>query len=273
MSLYRAIRVIAVVSLCTGVANGAVQTIDFNSLLHGEIVNNQFGPYLSISAVNGTTTDGRPDLAIAFDSGLTGTRDPDLEGPASRSWAGGNIPTDEALGTMLIIAENDWDGNNDGLIDNPDDEGNHTPAGSLFFKFNSAIDMFGFDFIDFELDEDGANSYLEFSLGGTLLSHVDTGEFVKAGSPFLQTPAVVYGGDNYANRLWQPITSAALAAYESDSSITEFDQVEIRFWRSGAVDNIKFNPVPLPAAVYAGLSLLGSMGMFRMVRRFRSRSA
>ena len=50
------------------------------------------------------------------------------------------------LGNLLIIAENDIDGNGDGFIDNPDDAGVR-PAGALFFDFNSPLTSFGIDIL------------------------------------------------------------------------------------------------------------------------------
>jgi hypothetical protein len=141
-------------------------TIDFDSLQHGEAVDTQFSSSLgvTISAIN---VGGGPDVAIAFDSLLTGTRDPDLEGPA---WSRGNLAPSTSLGRLLIVAENVRDENDDGLVDDPDDEGSR-PAGSIFFDFESF------------------------------------GEFIEGESSFF-VPDVVYG-NNSANRI-APITAADL---------------------------------------------------------------
>ena len=50
---------------------------------------------------------------LCFDSLLSNTADPDLEGPP---WATGNLAPDTVLGNVLIIAENDVDSDVDGLI-------------------------------------------------------------------------------------------------------------------------------------------------------------
>ncbi len=86
----------------------SAQLIDFNSLLHGQIVNTQFAG-VTISADN---IGGGPDKAIIFDSRERGTEDSDLEGPGgitAKNWSGGNLPNTTVLGNMLIIAENDTD--------------------------------------------------------------------------------------------------------------------------------------------------------------------
>ena len=173
-------------SVCTEAAS-----IDFNSLSNGEIVNNQFSAShgVKISAVN---TGGGPDLSIIFDSQLTGTADPDLEGP---SWGGGNLSTSTVLGNLLIIAENDVV-NKDGLIVSPDDEGSR-PAGSIFFDFDALIVSFGFDLIDVEGPEEfGVDSGFFatfFDETTTVLAKVGFGSLVLRDS-------AVYG-NNTINRI------------------------------------------------------------------------
>ena len=77
------------------VSNVGAQLIDFNSLVHGEIVNSQFSG-LTISAVN---VGGGPNLAVAFNSNLTGTQDPDLE--KGLGWSGGRQQGNGALWCCL----------------------------------------------------------------------------------------------------------------------------------------------------------------------------
>jgi hypothetical protein len=122
--------------------------ITFDDLAHGEIVDNQYSASngLTISAVN---LGGGPDLAAAFNTNLSGTADPDLEGPP---WATGNLPLDTEFGNALIIAENDG-GSGDGILDSPDDEGSR-PAGTLVFDFDRSISEFGFDLLDVEGPEE-----------------------------------------------------------------------------------------------------------------------
>ena len=108
--------------------------LDFESLMHGEIVGGQFSVSHGVT-ISATNIGGGPDLAIAFDSTKTGTADPDLEDPWTFMGSTGNIPEGTILGKVLIIAENDEDKNNDNLIDSPDDEGSR-PAGSIFFDFD-----------------------------------------------------------------------------------------------------------------------------------------
>ena len=100
----RSLRLAGMGGLIALAAGGAeAVTLDFNDLVHGEIVS---GQYLSEFGVTITAINpSRPfSLAAAFDTNRTGTADPDLEGP---DWAFGNIGTCADLGNILIIAEND----------------------------------------------------------------------------------------------------------------------------------------------------------------------
>ena len=80
---------------------------------------------LHISALNYTG----PDKAIIFDSANPTGGDLDLETP------GYHPSNTKPYFNILILAENDIDGNGDGLIDDPDDEGSR-PAGYIDFAFD-----------------------------------------------------------------------------------------------------------------------------------------
>lgn len=231
---------------------GAI-TVDFDSLAHGEKASGQFrADYgLTISAEN---RGGGPDLAIIFNSTLTGTRDPDLED----AWSGGNIAS-ETLNNLLIIAENGRDSNHDGLIDHPDDEGS-SPAGSIFFDFDNPITSFGFDMIDIEgPDEFGKDSgfFAVFYDGDTVLASVGFSDLIDPTSPFFD-PTIAYG-NNTANRI-QPIMAAQL-------DLDRFDRVEINLGGSGAVDNISFDPAPVPEPSTVCLVGLGLLGLARFSKK------
>ncbi|MFI4898425.1 MAG: PEP-CTERM sorting domain-containing protein [Phycisphaerales bacterium JB059] len=221
-------------------AAAGAQTIDFNTLVHGEIVTNQFAPLATISAIN----PNRPfDIAAAFDTTLMGTSDPDLEGPP---WSGGNLAISDTkvhLGMALIIAENST-GAGDGILDNPDDEASR-PAGQLIFDFSSVYNTFGFDVIDIEGVVEESSS-LEFYLAGGLVETIDFTEFTTLASPHYD--ATIVFGNNHANRV-SPI-----------DIVDGFDRVVINVGGSAAFDNIV---VPAPS----GVAMLGLGALLANRRR------
>ncbi|MEO0630324.1 MAG: hypothetical protein AAFY46_06310 [Planctomycetota bacterium] len=216
------------------------QTFTFDSLAHGEILTNQFEPAMSVVGTN----INRPfDIVAGFDTGQTGTSDPDLQGPP---WSGGNLAisnTETALGTALIIAENNVDANNDGILDDPDDEGGR-PAGTMDLGFASPIPVVGLDIIDIE-GRVREFSSLDFYAGGALVGSVGFDEFEDAGSPYFD-PSVVFG-NNTANRI-QPIAA-------SDFGVLGFDRVVINVGGSSAYDTFVV-PTPATAAVL-GVAAIG----------------
>ena len=239
--------------------------LDFESLVHGEIVGGQFSVRhgVTISAIN---IGEDHNLAIAFDSTLTGTADPDLEDPWIFNGNTGNIPEGTLLGKVLIISENNVrDKDNDNLIASPDDEGSR-PAGSIFFDFDFPLAEIGFDLIDvegpgeFEPDVDGG-FFATFFTGGTELASVGFGDFIDNTSLFFDS-TVTYG-NNLANRI-SPISASAL-------SIAAFDRVEINFGGSAAIDNLTWTPVPgTPIPEPSSLALFG-VAVAGLVSRRRSR--
>ncbi len=231
------IRTAALVGLAGASSLAGAQTLDFSGLVHGEIVNSQFaGAGVTISAVNPNRSF---DLAVAFDTTMTGTSDPDLEDPFET----GNIDGSTFLGNVLILQENDT-GIGDGIADDPDDEGSR-PAGQLIFDFDTTIQSLGFDLVDLE----GAvseTSSIEFFLGGSSVLSIDFSEF-EAGGAF--DMGAVYG-NNFLNRI-DPITVSG-----------GFDRAVISLGGSAAVDNVSF-AVPAPGAA----ALLGLGGLVAAGRR------
>jgi len=237
-------------SLCSLLLASAAQalTLSFDDvgLVHGSLVAEQYAG-LRITADNYSR---RFDYAVAFDSNLTNTRDPDLEAASggSSAWSGGNLEGVN-LGLMLVIQENDDGCSGDEICNKPDDEGRR-PAGSLTFDFLSVpVFDFGFDTIDVESTsaEDGSVTFFsgrdEVTVGFVdLLMGFDL-------------------GDNTANRIL-PFTPVFGARPDTKRAI---DRVVIELGGSGAVDNITFTPVPEPAT--ATLLMLGLAGLAFAGRR------
>ncbi len=81
------VRIISIAAIAALAGSAQAQTITFNELEHGRIVNSQYTTMGVTIAANNFARSF--DLAVAFDTQRTGTADPDLEDP----WDRGNIPT------------------------------------------------------------------------------------------------------------------------------------------------------------------------------------
>lgn len=225
--------------------SGAAPTetlIDFEGLVHGEIVNSQFSADgLQISAFNPNRDF---DLAVAFDSTRHSTRDPDLEDP----FTGGNLPKNTRLGNLLIIQENDEI--KDGIATLPDDEGSR-PAGQIILNFDTPIETFGFDVVDLE-DAVAEFSYVDFFNDGQFVGLVSFADFAPGGA-FDQGAQF---GDNSANRV-APIDIVGTFGQSAD-------RVILHAGGSMGFDNLVYRAVPTPGT--AALIAAGGLMTFRRRR-------
>ena len=126
-----------------------VEPLDFdwapNSVANpaGMIVAEQWASMgMHVSATNKTV--GHPNKAILFDSEEPTGDDFDLVTPG---WGPQN---DTAYGMLLIVPENDYDLDADGLVDFPDDEAG---GGVIIFNFDELTLLAGLTLIDIDLDE------------------------------------------------------------------------------------------------------------------------
>lgn len=133
--------------------------VDFDSLPTGTILTNQFEDrLLTVTAHNNDSHN--PDKAIIFDSANPTGGDYDLGstneafGGPGVGWGGGNGQAgknDQALGKLLILAEDVEDANQDGLVDEPDDEHD---GGWIKFHFQDKMDLF-YDLKYLDVDANG----------------------------------------------------------------------------------------------------------------------
>lgn len=223
------------------------------SLAHGEIVDADF-PGVAISAIN---PHRGFDLAIAFDTTVLSSADPDLQFPFIAGNAAG-----ATLGNVLILAEND-SGCGDDLCDEPDDEGRSSAAFMGFvLAFDADLTAFSLTMLDIEAGQANGAS-LAFFRDGLPVGQVFLSEFACASGSFCD-PSVDFAGDRSANRL-PAVTAAALGG--------AFDEVRIDLHGSGAVDALSFT-VPEPALcgllAPALLLALGAGGRLSRPRPARS---
>lgn len=205
----------AIIALAGG-ASAGMMTLDWETdgsglaLPAGSIIDENTYAALGIEV---TTRDASGDAynAIIFDgANPTGNDQNDL-----------NFPQ---FGNILIIPENLTDNDNDGLVDDPNDEGSR-PAGDISF----GLDFIGSDFSMTFLDGEEASD-VEFFLNGML---VGTAPILSAGNASIQT-----------------VTFDA----------STFDAFTVNFGGSGAIGDISFVPAP-GAAALAGLA--GLVGVRR----------
>ncbi len=218
-----------------GVSTSSAAVLDFESYVHGQVIDTEYQPIVTISAQNRSSG---PDLAVVFDSTLTGTRDPDLEGTFNSN--NPNLADDFDPGNILIVQEND-SGCGDGICNYPDDEGSR-PAGIITFDFAQAITLESIDFFDVEGAETANNAIRLFD---------SAGDELLAGAFF--TPNT--GGDN----LWDQVVF----------NVAGISKIEVNFGGSGALDNLVYSvsEVPVPAAVFLfAPALLGFVSLRRRVK-------
>ena len=242
---------------CAGTAQAAF--IDFAGFVHGEILDTDFlaSDGLTISADNPNRSF---DWAVVFDTSLSGTRDPDLEGPAGRLWDGGNVAPDEVFGNVLIVQENDT-GCADDQCYLSDDETGTNCGGDLIFSFQDRMTRFGFDVVDIESGQAAGARVLFFDGAGPAVATVFFSEFECAVGPFCDG-TVDFAGDNSANHL-SDMTATALG-------ITGFDRVVIDLNGSGGIDHLRFDGPQVPEPALAWLVLLALAWLGRAHQPSRS---
>lgn len=179
---------------------------------HGTIIDDQYNNQgVIIRAVN---VGGGSDLAVAYDTtpragNSISNRDSDLTG----DWGYGNT---------LVLQENFQCSSLMCYL--TDDEGSR-PSGNIFLEFDTVINGFSFDFIDFEQPEiTGATvRYLDGELNEIgLISFSDLSDAVFGNNPFNSSGYIQLNGLGVRT-------------------------LDFNLGGSGALDNISVSTVPLPA--------------------------
>ena len=225
--------------------------LNFEDHPAGTIIDDEYaaqGVHISVQR-----SSSGPAVATLYDTARSGEPDPDLQNPFDV----GNLAPLGPGGNVLIIPENRTDRDDDGLIDQPNDEGSR-PAGQFTFDFDMPVEAFGFNLVDVEGPEEydrNSGYFASFYLNGGLEARVGFGSFIDPDSPFYD-PSVEYG-NNSANVI-SPITARELG-------LPYFDRVVLNFGGSGGTDNILFTPIPEPSAV----AVLGILPALALMRRRR----
>jgi len=227
----------AILFAMAGSASAAsLSVLDFEGFGSGQIIDDEYAPLVSISAVNLSTG---PDAAVIFDSTDPNPAggDFDLVGPfASNNPA---LPDGFEPGNILIVQErNDCDFQT-GFCATPDDEGSR-PGGEFEFVFSQAITLESIDFFDIEQIENNHNPNSEIHLFNSAGDEIQAGMFFVPGT----------GGDNLWNRL-------------DFGSVSDVRRIVIELNGSGAIDNLTYQVVPVPAAAWLFGSAIGLLGWVR----------
>ena len=249
-------------------ANCGVIHQDFNSILHGQIIDNEFSTPSFGFTVSGNNYHDSRDWVVGFDTNRRWTRDSDLEDPFDM----GNV-RDLDFQEALILQEagvgRDYD--HDGFLDtrnDADDEGRR-PAGWVKFDFNEDISVFGLDLLDVEGSLERFK--LQFFKDGVRLASVGFDEFVNNTTGIFYDDTIEFG-NNSANRI-APISADMLSAF-TGTTIENFDAVKVKLGGSGAIDNLKYGTpdqlpaVPEPSTFLVWVSGLG-VAMIGQSRRRR----
>jgi len=210
--------------------------INFDNLATGTIVDDEYSTVVSISVNNKRA--GAPDLGVVFDTTNYTGGDSDLAGPFDSN--------NDALAdgfeafNVLIIQENSAGCDIViGICDEPDDEGSR-PAGTFFFTFEKLVTLESIDFFDVETTENGETENNAIKLFDAANNEILPGEFY--------TPDT--GGDN----MWDQVFFG----------VDGVKRIELNMGGSGAIDNIRFTVVPIPAAAWLfGSGLIGLAGLAR----------
>jgi hypothetical protein len=238
----------ALVFASAGSASAAVLDFEFdinaNSLVAGQIVDNEYAPDVTISAFN-PNNGSAPDVAVIFDTTDTSPAggDFDLVGPFDS--ANSALPDNYDPGNVLIIHErNDCDLQS-GFCETPDDEGGR-PAGEFEFVFSTDIILETIDFFDIEPEEDNQSPFSEIHLFDA------NGVEIQAGMFFVPST----GGDN----MWDQLNFGGVEGVR---------RIVIEMGGSGAIDNLTYQVIPAPAALWLFGSALGLLGWTRRTARRR----
>jgi hypothetical protein len=246
--MLRSIPVLLAALLLIAAGRAPAVTIDFEGFAHGDIVAAPIASHAGYTLVAENFVKSF-DAAVAFDTSVTGSLEPDLQFDPATGFATGNI-SDQDLGNILILQANS--NCNSTRCFAPEDEGRR-PAGKFTFLLDEVARTFSFDVIDVDdaTREAGRITFflLEEGSVSTTVASFSFADFTALGQ------GVVYG-NNSANHV-------------ELGEIGPYNAFEILMGGSGGVDNIFANGTPVPEPASAALIGLGLSALAAAGRRRR----
>lgn len=185
-----------------------------NALMAGQVITDQYSNLgVEIDAHNNVWW--HPDKAIIFDTTNPTGNDWDLQ------TAGYGTNNNTVLGNALIIAEDAWDWNGDGLVDDPDDEYH-----GGYIDFFYTIDQMTAEITLLDIQQSDVS--IEIFKDGNL---VDSAYAANLGDNSVQTLNLFDSGDT-------------------------FDQLRVNFMSGGAITNLVTLQTPEPSTYFVLMSFL-----------------
>ena len=223
-----------------GTSSAAV--IDFEGFDPGTIIDSEYAPEVVITGINSSKG---PDIAVIFDTTDENPAGGDFDLVAPFDSINPELPDDYEPGNVLIIQENEASCDfSTGVCGIPDDEGSR-PAGIFEFLFNQDIILESIDFFDIEFEENDENPNSRIHLYDALGNEIQRGMWFVPNTD----------GDN----MWNQVDFGG---------VTGVRRVIIEMAGSGAIDNVTYQVIPVPAAAWLFGSALGLLGWMR----FRTRA-
>lgn len=219
-------------------SSASAAVIDFEGFDPGQIIDSEYAPDVVITGIN---YSNGPDIAVIFDTTDQNPAGGDFDLVAPFDSDNPDLPDNYRPGNVLIIQENEDSCNfESGICSVPDDEGSR-PAGLFEFLFSQDVILETIDFFDIEFEENDGNPNSRIHLYDSL------GNEIQRGMWFVPST----GGDNKWDQL-------------NFDSVSGVRRVVIELAGSGAIDNISYQVVPVPAAVWLFGSALGLLGWMRV---------
>lgn len=231
--------ILAAAGLALSATAAHAGNITFEGFAAGTVIDDEYqaSDGLTISV----NSNGSVNQAMIFNSNNLTGGDTDLVGPFNTPTVGGVDGYD--AGNILIISE-------DGDSSDPDDEAR---GGSITFTFDRVVQFLNIDIIDIDIGEEVS---LFFSGG-------------NSNSLNLSFPGAAIGNGNYIDlRLtFELAFGKTIEQFLGISGFFTFDTLEVVFSGSGAVNDLEYAEVPLPAALPFLLTGLGGIALARRRRK------